>query len=81
MHGTHEPKAVLTTAEVAALLPALPPEPAVTERLLDGTGMRLMEGLQLRIKDGDFDRHVIRVRHNQAVEGGTPSPLDALATA
>jgi integrase len=27
-----------------------------------GTGMRLMEGLPLRIKDVDFDRHMIIVR-------------------
>jgi integrase len=27
-----------------------------------GTGMRLMEGLRLRVKDVDFDRHVIIVR-------------------
>lgn len=31
-------------------------------QLLYGTGMRLMEGLRLRVKDVDFDRHVIIVR-------------------
>lgn len=31
-------------------------------QLLYGTGMLLMEGLRLRIKDVDFDRHVIIVR-------------------
>jgi integron integrase len=31
-------------------------------RLLYGTGMRLMEGIRLRVKDVDFDRHVIIVR-------------------
>ena len=31
-------------------------------RLLYGTGMRLMEGMRLRVKDVDFDRHVIIVR-------------------
>jgi len=31
-------------------------------KLLYGTGMRLMEGLRLRIKDVDFDRRVIVVR-------------------
>ena len=30
-------------------------------RLLYGTGMRLMEGIRLRVKDVDFDRHVIIV--------------------
>ncbi len=36
--------------------------PALLARLLYGTGMRLMEGVRLRIKDVDFDRHVIIVR-------------------
>ena len=31
-------------------------------RLLYGTGMRLMEGLRLRVKDVDFDRHAIVAR-------------------
>ena len=55
---------VLTQGEVAALLAALPPEDLCTlvARLLYGTGMRLMEGLRLRVKDLDFDRHVIIVR-------------------
>jgi len=53
---------VLTTTEVAALLSALPPDMALLGRLLYGTGMRLMEGLRLRIKDADFDRGVIVVR-------------------
>lgn len=53
---------VLTTTEVAALLCALPLDMALLARLLYGTGMRLMEGLRLRIKDVDFDRGVIVVR-------------------
>lgn len=35
---------------------------ALIARLLYGTGMRLMEGMRLRIKDVDFDRRVIIVR-------------------
>jgi len=35
---------------------------ALLARLLYGTGMRLMEGLRLRIKDVDFDRHAVIVR-------------------
>ena len=35
---------------------------ALLAKLLYGTGMRLMEGMRLRIKDVDFDRHVIVVR-------------------
>ena len=53
---------VLTVAEVASLLAALPPDMALVARLLYGTGMRLMEGLRLRVKDLDFDRSVIIVR-------------------
>ena len=53
---------VRTTAEVADLLAALPPDTALVARLLYGTGMRLMEGLRLRVKDLDFDRQVIVVR-------------------
>ncbi len=53
---------VLTREEVAALLRSLDGEMALLARLLYGTGMRLMEGLRLRIKDVDFDRRVIVVR-------------------
>ena len=35
---------------------------ALPARLLYGTGMRLMEGMRLRMKDVDFDRHDIIVR-------------------
>ena len=37
-------------------------ETGVVARLLYGTGMRLMEGVRLRIIDVDFDRQVIMVR-------------------
>lgn len=53
---------VLTKDEVAGLLAVLEGETALLARLLYGTGMRLMEGMRLRIKDVDFDRHVIIVR-------------------
>lgn len=53
---------VLTVAEVAAVLSALPTDMALLARLLYGTGMRLMEGLRLRVKDVDFDRGVVVVR-------------------
>ncbi|HSV46302.1 MAG TPA: integron integrase [Ramlibacter sp.] len=53
---------VLTKAEVATLLSQMTGEVELLARLLYGTGMRLMEGLRLRIKDVDFDRHVIIVR-------------------
>lgn len=53
---------VLTVDEVAVVLSALPTDMALLARLLYGTGMRLMEGLRLRVKDVDFDRGVVVVR-------------------
>jgi integron integrase len=53
---------VLTHAEVSRLLAALPAEHRLMGRLLYGTGMRLLEGLRLRVKDVDFARRVIIVR-------------------
>ncbi len=60
--------AVLTPDEVGALLARLPPPPAVEGllgRLLYGTGLRLLEGLRLRVKDVDFARGVIVVREGK----------------
>lgn len=55
---------VLSSSEVFALLDAVSgPEPAaLLVKLLYGTGMRLMEGLRLRVKDVDFDQRQIVVR-------------------
>ena len=53
---------VLTKDEFAGLLAHMDCTIALLARLLYGTGMRLMEGVRLRIKDVDFDRHVIIVR-------------------
>jgi integron integrase len=53
---------VLTKDEVAGVLAHMEGQTALLARLLYGTGMRLMEGMRLRIKDVDFDRHVIIVR-------------------
>jgi integron integrase len=53
---------VLTKDEVASLFQFLDSDMRLLAQLLYGTGMRLMEGLRLRIKDVDFDRHVIIVR-------------------
>ncbi len=56
---------VLTKDEVAGLLAAMEGVTALLARLLYGTGMRLMEGMRLRVKDVDFDRHVIIVREGK----------------
>jgi len=54
---------VLTPEEVASLLTAVPAGPLRTAaRLMDGTGMRLMEAMRLRVKDVEFARQVIVVR-------------------
>lgn len=53
---------VLSTAEVQLVLALIPGAEGVLARLLYGTGMRLSEGLSLRVKDVDFDRHVVVVR-------------------
>ena len=53
---------VLTRAEVDAVLGKLVGQAKVIGALLYGCGLRLMEGLRLRIKDVDFDRHVIVVQ-------------------
>lgn len=53
---------VLTQAETRALLQHVDGLPGLVIRLLYGTGMRLMEGLRLRVKDIDFAGHIIVVR-------------------
>jgi integron integrase len=53
---------VMTRDVVAGLLAQMEGETALLARLLYGTGMRLMEGVRLRVKDVDFDRLVIIVR-------------------
>lgn len=53
---------VLTKDEVAGLLAQMDGVTALLAKLLYGTGMRLMEGMRLRVKDVDFDRQVIVVR-------------------
>jgi integron integrase len=53
---------VLTKDEVAGLLAHMDGLAALVAKLLYGTGMRLMEGMRLRVKDVDFERHAIIVR-------------------
>jgi len=53
---------VLTREEVAEVLRNLHGVHALIGRLLYGTGMRVMEGLRLRVKDVDFARAEILVR-------------------
>jgi len=53
---------VLTQSETRALLAEVNGLPGLVIKLLYGTGMRLMEGLRLRVKDIDFSGRAIVVR-------------------
>ena len=53
---------VLTQDEVAAVLKRLDGVHRLIGRLLYGTGMRIMEGMRLRVKDVEFTRREILVR-------------------
>lgn len=54
---------VLSEDEARRLMQGLPADVSgLVARLLYGTGMRLMEGVRLRVKDVEFDRHQIMVR-------------------
>lgn len=56
---------VLSRTEVSRLLGMIEGIEGDLARLLYGTGMRLMEGLRLRVKDLDFDRNEIVVREGK----------------
>ena len=53
---------VLTPHEVRTLFDQMEGGMALLARVLYGTGMRLMEGLRLRVKDVEFERREILVR-------------------
>lgn len=53
---------VMSVSEVRSVLALLDGTHAVLARLLYGTGLRITEALQLRIKDVDFERRIIVVR-------------------
>jgi integron integrase len=52
---------VLSQMETTRLLEAMEGTPGLIARLLYGTGLRLLEGLRLRVKDVDFGRNQIIV--------------------
>lgn len=53
---------VMTVDETAAVLAATSGTPGLFLRLLYGSGLRLMEGLQLRVKDVELDQRQVVVR-------------------
>lgn len=56
---------VLTRAEVAALLVQCSGTAGLIARLLYGTGMRLLEGVRLRVQDVDLSRREILIRNGK----------------
>jgi integron integrase len=56
---------VLSREEVAQILALMDGEHRLFAQLLYGTGMRISEGLQLRVKDVDFERGAIIVREGK----------------
>ena len=56
---------VFTHEEVARLFAKLEGEQRLVVQLLYGTGMRIMEGLRLRVKDVDFERRAVVVREGK----------------
>lgn len=59
---------VLSVTEVQKLLASMEGMPALISRLLYGTGMRLMECLQLRVMDIDFERGEILIRNGKGAK-------------
>lgn len=66
--SSHHLPVVLSREEVTALLPRLEGVPGLVARLLYGTGMRLMEGVRLRIMDIDFPRGEITIRKGKGAK-------------
>lgn len=56
---------VLTRSEVRAVLAQLTGVPALVASLLYGAGLRLLECLELRVKDIDFESHQVTVRQGK----------------
>jgi integrase len=70
---------VLSVAEIQQVFCFMTGETALACTLLYGTGMRLMEGLRLRVKDVDFDRRAIIVREGKGGKDRVVMLPEALA--
>jgi integron integrase len=66
--------AVLTRAEVRTVIGLLYGPPRLIATLLYGTGMRLLEGLRLRVKDVEFGSIRIQVRDTKGHRDRVPFP-------
>jgi integron integrase len=56
---------VFSRDEVREIITSMSGTPRLITALLYGTGMRLEEGMNLRVQDVDFDRKLITVRHGK----------------
>ncbi len=72
---------VMTRDEVARVLALLNGPYAVLGRLLYGTGMRINEGLALRVKDIDFDHRAIVIREAKGFKDRVVMLPDAIVAA
>ena len=72
---------VLTPGEVRKLLDQMDGCMGLVARLLYGTGMRLMEGLRLRVKDLEFERRELLVRDGKGGKDRVTMLPDSLAAA
>ena len=69
---------ILTTREVIALLRALTGTHRLIGELLYGSGMRIMEGVRLRVKDLDLERREIVVRDGKGAKDRLTMVADRL---
>ena len=69
---------VLTQEEARRLLAAMPVRHALLARLLYGTGLRVMEGVRLRVKDVDFGAGQIAVRDGKGFKDRVTMLPDSL---
>ena len=65
---SHYLPTVLTKAEVAIILEQLPGLQKLVVQMLYGSGLRLTEGLQLRVKDVDFAQQQVIIRDGKGNE-------------
>jgi len=70
---------VLTRSEVQRVLERMDGVHALLARLLYGTGMRLMEGIRLRVKDVDFAQGEILVRDGKGAKDRVTMLPEAVA--
>jgi integron integrase len=64
-HRTRRVPVVLTREEAAAVLSELRGTQRLVAALLYGSGLRLLEALQLRVKDVDLERREVTIRHGK----------------